>query len=259
VQLISGFLFREKTNKAGGDMQRHGRSSWVMVYTLFIVGVLPLLIGGCGSKQSSPTFNITGGWNMFYATKGTQGEAGPSLFTFSVTNGNLNGGTAQGQGITGTVDGLNISFTFVDSDGATNTSTGTISADDGSTMSGTWTKGNLSGTWHGVINLAPPMSVAGNWNVFQTASGGTEQGLGVFAFTQSFNNAAQTNSNIGGTTPDGKQITGAIGRMDITFFWTDGGGVTHTLTGIITSDGTTISGTWYDTSGNSGTWRAAKS
>jgi hypothetical protein len=236
-------------------MQRLGRRKWLMFCTLFIAGALPLFLGGCGSKQNSPTFNITGGWYMFYATKGTAGEVGPSLFTFTTTENNITGITAQGQAITGTITGLDISFSFVDSDGATNTSTGTVSGDDGSTMSGTWTKTNgQSGTWHGVIgSVNPQTSAAGNWNMFQTTTGGGgEQGLGVFTFTQS-------GFGIAGTTADSNSIVGAIGRLDISFFWTGNDGVTHTFTGIITADGTSMSGTWYDTSGKSGTWRATKS
>jgi hypothetical protein len=234
-------------------MQRLGRRKWLAVCTLLMVGIIPLFLGGCGSKQSSPTFNITGGWYTFYSTKGTAGAQGPNLFTFTVTTNNITGVTSQGQVITGQITGLDISFSFVDSDGATNTSTGTVSADDGSTMSGTWTKSNgQSGTWEAVISLAPQVSVAGNWNMFLTTGGSGEQGLGVFVFTQSGN-------GVSGTTSDSNSIIGAIGRLDITFFWTGNDGVTRTLIGIITSDGTGMSGTWSDTSGKSGTWRATKS
>ncbi len=233
-------------------MQRLGRRKWLMVCTLIIVVVLPLLLGGCGSHQSSPTFNITGGWYMFDATKGTAGEQGPNLFTLTVTNNNITGVTSQGQVITGSINDLDISFSFVGSDGATNSWSGTVAAADGSTMSGTWTAtNNQTGTWHGVINLAPQANAAANWNVFQTATGGNEQGLGLFTLTQSGN-------GIAGTTADAKSIIGAIGRLDITFFWVDANGVTQTFTGIITTDGSSMSGTWYDTNGKSGTWRATK-
>jgi hypothetical protein len=245
---------KENIHKAGGDMQRLGRHKWLMVCTLFIVGVLPLFIGGCGSKQNSPVYNITGNWFMFYATKGTAGEVGPSQFTFTTTDNNITGLTDKGQVITGEVAGLDITFSFVDSDGALNTSTGTVAASDGSTMSGTWTKSNgQSGTWHAVIGTVSPQADAtGNWNMFQTTSGGSEQGLGLFTFSQS-------GFGIAGTTSDGKSIIGATGRLDITFFWVDADGVTHTLTGIITADGSSMSGTWYDTAGKSGTWRATRS
>jgi hypothetical protein len=239
-------------------MQRLRRRKWLMVCTLFFVGVLPLFLGGCGSNQSSsnpPVWNITGGWYTFYATKDTAGEQGPNLFTLTVTNNNIAGFTSKSQPITGQIAGLDISFSFVDSDGSTNSSTGTVAAADGSTMSGTWTKGTQSGTWHAVINLPPTngVSVAGNWNMFQTTSGVTgEQALGLFAFTQSVN-------SIAGTTSDGKSIIGAIGRIDVTFFWIGNDGVTHTFTGIITADSSTMSGTWSDTSGKSGTWRSTKS
>lgn len=239
-------------------MQRLGRrNKWLMVCTFFIVGVLPLLLGGCGSQSSSnpPTWNISGGWYTFYATKGTAGEQGPNLFTFTVTNNDVTGVTSQAQAITGQISGLDISFSFADSDGVTKSSTGTVAASDGSTMSGTWTKTNgQSGTWHAVIGSVNPLaSAAGNWNMVQTTSGvAGEQGLGLFTFTQS-------GFGVAGTTSDGKPIIGAIGRLDITFFWVDADGVTHTFTGIITADSTSMSGTWYDTNGKSGTWSATKS
>jgi hypothetical protein len=224
------------------------------VCCLFLVIVLAMFLGGCGSSQSSPEWNISGVWSTFYATAGTPGQQGPNPFTFSTSENTVTGTTSQGQPIAGSITGLDLSFSFVDSDGATSTSNGTVSAADGSTMSGTWTKSNgQSGTWYAVINLPPLVSAEGNWNVFQATSGvAGEQGPDVFAFTQS-------GYGIAGETPQGQQITGAIGRLDIIFFWVDGDEVTHTFIGVITADGTGMSGTWSDTSGKSGTWRAAKS
>ena len=222
-------------------------------YLLFLIAV-SVFIGGCGgSSQNSPEWNITGTWSTFYATNGTPGEQGPKPFTFTTAENTVGGTTSQGQTITGSIEGVDINFSFVGSDGFVNKSKGTVGA-DGCTMSGTWTSANgQSGTWHAVINLTPQVNIAGNWGVFQTTSGvAGEQGPDVFAFTQS-------GYGIAGTTSDGKSITGAIGRLDITFFWVDSDEVTHTFTGIITADGKSMSGTWTNTSGKSGTWRAVKS
>jgi hypothetical protein len=238
-------------------MQRFGKSKWLKVHMLSFVAVLVMFLGGCGGSggDNTPTWNIAGGWSMFYATKGTPGEQGPNLFTFTTSGNTIGGATFQGQAVSGTLNGLDIQFHFVDtSDGATNTSTGTVAAADGSTMTGTWTKTNgQSGTWHGVIQQSPRVNVTGNWNISQTTSGvAGEQILGLFTF-------AQSGYSISGTTSDDKVITGAIGLSDISFFWVGSDNVTHTFTATVTSDGKSMSGTWYDTNGKTGTWRATKS
>ncbi len=236
-------------------MQMFSKGNWVKVYLLSFAAVLVMFLGGCGgSGENTPNWNISSGWNMFYATKGTPGEQGPSLFTFSTSGNTISGSTSLGRSISGTINGLNVQFQFVDSDGATNTSTGTVAEADGSTMSGTWTKTNgQSGTWHAVIAQSPRANMAGAWNMFQTTSGvAGEQGLGLFTFNQSV-------YNISGTTSDDKPIIGAIGLSDVSFFWVGSDNVTHTFTGIITLDSRSMSGTWYDTNGKTGTWRATKS
>jgi len=239
-------------------VERLASRKWLKVCMLLIVA--SMFVSACGSNKTPPVWNISGGWFMFIATKGKSGEEGPNLFTFTSTQNKITGVTDQNLSITGEITGSDISFSWVRSDGVNNAYTGTVGA-DGSTMSGTWAGSNgQSGTWHAVISLVPQVNIAGNFNVFQSIAGSTgEQGLGVFAFTQTLNDATKTASKIIGTTPDGRQITGAIGRLDITFFWIDSDGVTHTFTGIITADGATMSGTWSDTSGKSGTWRATKS
>ncbi len=234
-------------------MQRFGKSKWLKVYLVSFVAVLAMFLGGCGSSQNTPTWNISSGWSMFYATTGTPGEQGPSSFTFTTSGNTVSGAASSGQPITGTIDGLNIEFKFVESDGATNTSTGTVAAADGATMSGTWTKSNgQSGTWHGVIQQPPRANVTGNWIMFQTLTGGAEQGLGIFTFTQ-------PGYSISGTTSDGIAIAGAVGLSDISFFWIGSDNVTHTFTGTVTADGKTMSGTWSATNGQKGTWRGTKS
>ena len=240
-------------------MNRFGSSKWSKIYMLSFVAVLTMFLGACGSgSNNNVTWNIASGWSMFYATKGTPGEQGPNLFTFTTSGNTVGGITYQNQGIAGTINGLDVTFHFDDTtDNSLNTSTGTVAAADGATMSGTWTKSNgQSGTWHGVIQQPiRPKNVPGNWNMFQTAPGGAEQVLGLFAFTQS-------GYSIAGTTSDEKAITGAIGLSAISFFWIGSDNVTHTFTGTIAVDGngnaTGMSGTWYDTAGKSGTWRATK-
>jgi hypothetical protein len=233
-------------------MQKLATSKWLKVCLLFFVVTLFLFLGGCGSSKPLPVWNITGSWYTYYATTGTPGEQGPNLFTFTQTEDSLSGTTSQNQQITGTVSGLDITFSWVGSDGATNTSTGKVSA-DGATMSGTWTSSKgQSGTWHAIPNTSPKVNIAGNWNTYQTTTGTPgEQGPDLFTFTQSGN-------GLSGTTSQGQQITGTISGLSITFFWTGSDGATYTSTGTVSADGVTMSGTWTGSNGQSGTWRATK-
>ena len=234
-------------------MQKLDRSKCLKVYLLFFMVTLPLFFSGCGESKPLPVWNITGSWFTYYATTGTPGEQGPNLFTFTQTENSLSGTTSLNQQITGNVSGLSITFSWVGSDGATNTSGGTLSA-DGYTMSGTWTSSNgKSGTWHAITNTPPKVNIAGNWNTYQTTTGAPgEQGPNLFTFTQSGN-------GISGTTSQGQQITGTIGSLSITFSWVGSNGDTYIYTGTVSADGTTMSGTWTSVNGQSGTWRATKS
>jgi len=241
-------------------MERLGSRKWLKVCVLICVVAIPLFVGGCGSGNSEPAFNITGNWNIFTTTTGTIGEAGPNLFSFTTSTNTLSGTTSQGQVITGTVSDLNVSFSWVGSDGATNSYTGVVSA-NGTTIAGTWTSTNgQSGTWNAIIistttrSFPPIVNIAGNWNAFLTTNGTPgEQGPDVVTFTQSGN-------GVGGTTQD-RQITGSIMSSSITsilFFWNDGA-ANSAFTGIVSTDGNSMSGTWTDTGGHSGTWRATRS
>ena len=241
-------------------MERLGSRKWLTVWMLiFVVALLPFIVG-CGSKTSEPAFNITGNWNIFTTTSGAIGELGPNLFSFTTSTSTLSGTTPQGNLITGTVSDLNISFSWVGSDGFTNNYTGVVS-NNGTTLAGTWTStSGHSGTWNAIIistttgGFPPRVNIAGNWNAFHTTDGTTgEQGPDVVTFTQSGN-------GVGGTT-QGQQITGSMMTSNITsllFFWNDGT-ANFAFTGIVSTDGTSMTGTWTNISGKSGTWRATKS
>lgn len=234
-------------------MKKLTKAKWLKVCLLLFVVTLPPFISGCGGNQSEPTFNIAGSWNIFHTTTGTAGEEGPDLFTFTTSNNDVSGTTPLNQLITGNVSGLNVSFSWVGSDGATNTYTGVVSA-DGATMSGTWTSTNgHSGTWHAIVNVAPAVSITGNWNIFHTTTGTAgEEGPDLFIFTQSGN-------GISGTTSLNQQIIGTISHLDITFSWVGSDGATNIYTGAVSANGATMSGTWMSTNGHAGTWRATKS
>jgi len=238
-------------------MQRQTAKNWLKVYLLLSVITLPLLLGGCGGGSTSENpFNTTGSWFIYNTTVGTAGEQGPNLFTFTQTdtkNNNLTGTTSQGQAVTGNVSGLDISFSWTGSDGATNNYTGTISG-DGFTMSGTWTStSGQSGTWHAIVSASPSVNIAGNWNILVTTAGTAgQQGPFLFTFTQSGN-------GISGTTSQGQQLIGTVSILSITFSWAGSDGATNVYTGAINAAGITMSGTWTSTSGQSGTWSATKS
>ena len=174
-------------------MQKLATNKLLKVYLLLLVVSLHLILGGCGKSEPPPTWNITGSWYIYNTTTGTTGEQGPNLFTFTASTNTISGTTAQSQPITGDISGLNITFSWTGSDGATYTYTGAVSA-DGATMSGTWTSSNgLSGTWHAIINTPPTVNITGSWNTYQTTTGTSgEQGPNLFAFTQTTNSISGT-------------------------------------------------------------------
>jgi hypothetical protein len=241
-------------------MEKIGSRKWLKVWMLiFVLAALPF-IAGCGSGTSEPAFNITGNWNIFTTTSGAIGELGPNLFSFTTSASTLAGTTPQGNVISGTISDLNISFSWVGSDGFKNSYTGVVS-NNGTTMAGTWTSTDgHSGTWNGIIisttnsSFPPNVNIAGNWNAFLTTAGTPgEQGPDVVTFTQSAN-------NLGGSV-QGQQITGSIMSSNITsliFFFNDGIS-NFAFTGIVSTDGHSMSGTWTNTGGQTGTWRATKS
>src|SRR5512135_1837194 len=175
-------------------MEKLGSRKWLKVCMLISVAALLLFNVGCGSGTSEPAFNISGSWNIFTTTSGTVGEQGPNLFSFSTSTNTLSGTTPQGNIITGEVTDLNISFSWLGSDGFSNSYSGVISG-DGTTMTGTWTSTSgttvHSGTWNAIIiststgGFPPSVSIAGAWNTILTTNGiPGQQGPESFTFTQ---------------------------------------------------------------------------
>jgi hypothetical protein len=121
-------------------------------------------------------------------------------------------------------------------------------------MAGTWTGSNgQSGTWHAIIRLTPSVNITGNWQIIYATNGiSGEQGPNNFTFSQSGN-------GISGTTSQGQQIIGCVSHLTITFSWAGGDGATYIYTGSVNVDGKTMSGTWINTNGQSGTWSATRS
>ncbi len=120
------------------------------VFLLVLVVAAPLFLGGCGGNGSTPTFNISGTWNITWTPASS--PAGTYTFTFTQSDSSLSGTTNQGQPISGSVSGLNVNFSFIWTEspsGVQNTYTfnGTEGT-DATTMSGTWTNGGgASGAW----------------------------------------------------------------------------------------------------------------
>jgi hypothetical protein len=230
-------------------MKSRTSGTWLKI-CLFLVGLSSVLVlSGCGGGKPDAVWNISGTWYTYHDIAGTSGEQGPALFTFAQSTNNLSGTTAAGETFGGTIAGTDVSFTWTGSDGATYTYNGTVG--DGN-MNGTWNASNgQSGTWRALINLAPVVSVAGSWNVFQTVTGSTEQGPNVFSLQESGN-------SISGTTPDGETLTGNIGSLYVIFTWTASDGTTYIYTGTVNSGSSSMSGTWTTPGGQSGTWRATK-
>lgn len=125
---------------------------------------------------------------------------------------------------------------------------------------------DLDGTPKSIeITLSPaPINLSGNWSIFHTPQGGTEQGPGLASFTQSGNSVTFTLTDQTGKTLTG---SGTISGNNIQFSFLDtrtnkcNNPVTVSLTGTISTDGNTMSGT-YTESGSCGatpgTWRMVK-
>jgi hypothetical protein len=220
---------------------------------LLLLAMAAIIIGGCGSSSSSPPYNITGDWSIYLTTNGATGEEGPDLYVFSQSETSLSA-TIYPQDLTatGSVDDLNVSFSWTGTDSVVHKLSGTEDH-NGTTISGTWTTTNgQSGTWFGLFNTAPSTNIAGNWNV--SLSG--QQGSIPFTFTQSSNSLGT--GTLGGTT-SGQQVVGTISGLNVLFFWTGSDSATYTATGTTTTDGKSMSGSWTNSNGQSGTWSATKS
>jgi hypothetical protein len=211
---------------------------------------LPLFLSGCGTSSSSlPAYNIAGQWFVYDATKGISGEQGASLYTLTTSDTTIGGTTPQGLPLSGSISDVNVSFSWVGSDGATYTYAGTV-GNGGGTMQGAWSNtSGQTGTWDALIDVAPSAVVSGAWNI--TTSG--PQGTIPVTFTQSGN-------GITATTPQGQQSPpGTISYLNIAFFAIGSDGATYTYIGTANSAANAMSGTWTNTSGQSGTWSATKS
>lgn len=94
--------------------------------------------------------------------------------------------------------------------------------------------------------------ISGGWNLFLASSG-------VSAVAPKVLTLAQSGGNITGTTGDGAIITGTIDGDYVALDLANSDKTATTLTGTISSDWKTMSGTYTSTgSDGSGTWNAAK-
>ena len=102
----------------------------------------------------------------------------------------------------------------------------------------------------GMISLEPT-EISGIWGLYTTTTGETqEDGPMIIVLVESDGTLSFESMDL-----DGTWITGAgtISDTQISLSWKEEG-TTVSLTGAVTND--TMSGTWTDTSGGSGTWRA---
>ena len=228
-------------------MQKHATTILSNFCVSIIIVTWSLFLGGCGGNKSEPTYNITGGWYVFHTTNGTAGEQQPALLTYSQSENSLSGTTPLNQTITGNVSKTTATFSWTGTDGTVYTYTGTVAGND--TMAGSWTGSNgQSGTWHAILNVAPSVNIADTtWQITYTTNETT-----TVTFSQSGNGIAGTSSQV-------QQIIGCVSSLTITFSWVGSDGATYIYTGAVDVNGTTMSGTWLNTNGQSGTWTATKS
>lgn len=247
-------------------MQERAASKWLKVCLLFLFWGLSPGLNGCGSNSNLPSFSVNGtSWFFYHTVNGTAGVVESDPFSFSQSSGsnNITGTTPQSEALSGTIDGNNISiiypWTVTNGTVYTYTYTGSFNS-DGTVMTGTWSSTNPSdpaGIWNGVVNLAPQVNITGNWNLSYTTNGTSgQQGPDLFTFNY-FANA--TGNNITGTGPQEQDIVGRTGVFSVFFSWVGSDGTTTFMySGMVDISGTTMSGTWTDTSGQSGTWSATK-
>ncbi len=223
-----------------------------------LVLALPLVSSSCG-RSNEPLFNLNGSsFYIYHSVNGTPGVQGPGLFLFNQSSNEITGTTPDGLAFAGTVTGLNISWSWLGSDGFTYTYSGALSS-DGNTMSGIWSNTNAqTGSFNGIIQVAPPVNISGQWNLFQTPAGAPQEGPFPYMLSQS-------GYTLTGTTQLGLPIVGNIGAEDVLFYWTGSDGVTYFYTGVITSNPnaptivTGIIGTYSGSNGQLGTWTATPS
>lgn len=103
----------------------------------------------------------------------------------------------------------------------------------------------------GCGSSSTPFNISGNWFVYHTTNGATAGDVGPTIMV-----ITQTNKTLTGTTSDGYLMSGSVSHTSVTFSWNDASGATITYTGSEASDGATMSGTWSDTNGFTGTWHA---
>ncbi len=232
-------------------MKRNGTGKGLRAALLFSVMVLPLIFVGCGGSTSEPVWNISGNWFLYHVVNGVPGDSGPDVFTFSQSNNLLSGTAPGGRTLGGSVNGTDVSFSWTDASNVTYTYSAVLNGSG--FMSGTWTSSaGPSGIWHGIIDVAPLANISGQWNIFHVTAGVTgEQGPDVFVF-------AQTGNDLSGTTSQDLPLKGSIGSLNVTFSWTGNDGRTTIYTGTTTGSGTSMSGTWLDTTGLTGTWTGTK-
>ncbi len=253
--------------------------TWLKSRIIVLSFALILFIISCGGK-TDPTFNIAGSWSLFRltpavpATDTTQGVSADEqkdlfAFTMNAQDNDVAGTTTPGNGspseaITGSVSGDDVSFTTTVSGGITRNYTGKLSS-DGATMSGTWTSteaGGIagpSGTWLAIVRAVPAYNISGEWTLSEPAGG--MAGVTGFNFSQT----TQTPNDLTGSplpvSDPPVLLAGAVGYLDVIFFWKGSDGTLNTLSGRI-SGGTAISGTWTSTDINNQTtsveWSATK-
>jgi hypothetical protein len=101
----------------------------------------------------------------------------------------------------------------------------------------------------------PTFNISGNWVIYHTTSGTPgQQGPDLFSFSQSQNNLTGTTSS--GTTSLSLTLSsGDVSGQNVSFGWTGSDGTTtYAYSGSVSSNGTTMSGTWHSSDGQQGTW-----
>jgi hypothetical protein len=225
-------------------MKKFTTTQLINISLILFAMTLPLFLGGClGAGTPTALVNISGSWNLSTLT---------GTWTFNQIGTTISGQTPSGtEQITGTIVGLNINFSFTDTNGNTDSYTGTVSS-DGTTMSGTYTVGTTSAPWDGTLSGSTGASIStGNWSVTDIPTGGTA-GTPFTVFLSQSGSTIKGNfptTSTGQPATEGTSVTGTVsGTSSITFSFID--------TGSIISSNSISNGTYTINDAAAGTWSA---
>lgn len=234
------------------------RTTRAAILTAFVAGVA-LALSGCDEGPSSGgggTADTTGEWTL--VTKIDEVEGPDQALRIDADVRPIDA-EIDGDPVTVTVSGTTITIEQEIVGVSTTTMTGTVS---GTHMEGTFTTtftagGSEEGTWWADLVTRALVDVSGDWDIDWWVDGGSS-GWATAALTMAADGTitGTYNASYGGPYP----VTGILHGYGITLTVVEDTPWDRTITmiGRVNEPGTSTTGTWSDTMGNSGDWDATK-